>query len=82
MMGKETREKVRDFVLKYVKDEELADDENMFDLGYVNSLFAMQLVMFVEKEFHLTLSRDSIRLTNFQSIDAIIALIASQRQVA
>lgn len=81
-MAEEIREKVRDFVLKYVRDEELADDENMFDLGYVNSLFAMQLVMFVEKEFQLTLGRDSIRLANFQSIDAIVALIEGQRQGA
>ena len=79
-MNKEVLKKVRDFVLDYVKDEELADDENMFELGYVNSLFAMQLVMFVEKEFRLTLGRDAIRLTNFQSIDAIVALVEAELQ--
>lgn len=70
-----SRAKIREFVLAYVKDDELQDDENMFELGYVNSLFAMQLVMFVEKEFSMTISREQIKLSNFQSIDSIVALV-------
>lgn len=54
-MSQDIRASIRDFVLKYVKDDELGDDENMFELGYVNSLFAITLVMFV-KEFQLTIS--------------------------
>jgi len=77
-MTKDVRGIIRDFVLKYVKDDELGDDENMFELGYVNSLFAMQLVMFVEKEFALTISRENLTLTNFQSIDAIVALVEGE----
>lgn len=77
-MTKDVRGTIRDFVLKYVKDDELGDDENMFELGYVNSLFAMQLVMFVEKEFALTISRENLKLANFQSIDAIVALVEGE----
>ena len=72
------RARIREFVLAYVKDDELQDDENMFELGYVNSLFAMQLVMFVEKEFSMTIHREQIKLSNFQSIDSIVALVAGQ----
>lgn len=77
-MSQDIRASIRDFVLKYVKDDELGDDENMFELGYVNSLFAMQLVMFVEKEFQLTISRENLKLSNFQSIDAIVALVEGE----
>ena len=77
-MTKDVRATIRDFVLKYVKDDELEDDENMFELGYVNSLFAMQLVMFVEKEFQMSISRENLKLANFQSIDAIVALVQGE----
>ena len=72
------RAKIRDFVLAYVKDDQLEDDENMFELGYVNSLFAMQLVMFVEKECGFTVPREELKLSNFQSIDAIVSLIETK----
>ncbi len=75
------RELIREFVLGYVKDDSLEDGENMFELGYVNSLFAMQLVMFVEKRFQMTISRDQLRLANFQSIDAIVDLVGRHRSV-
>jgi acyl carrier protein len=71
----DVHDKVRSFVLSFVKDDELEDDENMFELGYVNSLFALQLVMFVEKECGRTIPREDLKLSNFQSIDAIIAMI-------
>jgi len=71
----EIKSKIREFVLKHVRDDNLEDDENMFELGYVNSLFAMQLVMFVEKEFTLQISREDLDFSNFRSIEAITALV-------
>ena len=78
----EIRGKVREFVLKHVRDDELEDSENMFELGYVNSLFAMQLVLFVEKEFGITVSRNDLDFSNFRSIDAITALVARGKDMA
>ncbi len=76
------REKIREFVLSYVRDDSLEDHENMFDLGYVNSLFAMQLVTFVEKSFQMSLGRADLKLANFQSIDAIVELVGRQERRA
>ena len=78
----EIRTKVREFVLKHVRDDDLGDDENMFELGYVNSLFAMQLVLFVEKEFEITVSRDALDFKNFRSIDAISALVCQGKDLS
>ena len=78
IVSTDMRGKVRDFVLHYIKDDDLEDSENMFELGYVNSLFAMQLVMFVEKECGFSIPRDQLKLSNFHSIDAIVALVESQ----
>jgi methoxymalonate biosynthesis acyl carrier protein len=73
------RLKVREFVRKHIRDDNLGDSENMFDLGYVNSLFAMQLVLFVEKEFNITISRKDMDLRNFQSIASITALVCQEK---
>ncbi len=45
--------KIKQFVSRFFRKHELQDDDDIFSLGYVNSLFAMQLVMFLEKEFHI-----------------------------
>ncbi len=55
---------------------QLSGDDNLFELGLVNSLFGMQLVNFVEKEFGLVVEDDDLSIENFQSINAISGLIA------
>ena len=45
------RQKIYSFLTRYIKNRELKDDDNIFDLGLVNSLFTMQLVMYLENEF-------------------------------
>ncbi|GIJ35215.1 acyl carrier protein [Verrucosispora sp. WMMD703] len=57
---------------------EIAHDEDIFALGLVNSLFALELVMFVEKTFGFTVPSDEMRIDSFRSIDAISALVDRQ----
>ncbi len=57
----------------------LADDQNLFQLGFVNSLFAIQLISFVENEFGLELNDDDLDLTHFSTIQSIEALILHKR---
>ncbi|MEK3875936.1 acyl carrier protein [Paenibacillus sp. FSL M7-0420] len=69
------KEKTKAFLSKYFKKRELAEDEDIFSLGFVNSLFAMQLVMFIEKEFLVRLENEDLDLDNFRSIDLIAELV-------
>ncbi len=71
----ETKAKIRQFLSQYFNTAELADDADFFELGYVNSLFAMQLVMFVESEFAFEVENEDLELDNFRTIDAITNLI-------
>lgn len=66
---------VRTFLAKYFQNVELQSDQDIFALGFVNSLFAMQLVMFVEKEFNISIEDEDLDIDNFRTIQAIIALI-------
>ena len=54
-----------------VISREIRDEDDIFDLGVVDSLFAMQLVLFVEKEFSITADRSDLDIRNFCSISAL-----------
>jgi methoxymalonate biosynthesis acyl carrier protein len=72
------RDKIRNFLSKYIGNRQLDDNTEIFRSGYVNSLFAMQLVMFIEKEFDLRFEGNDLGLENFKSIAAIDNLIAAK----
>ncbi len=71
----EIKARVTAFLLRHIRRPELRDDENIFALGFVNSLFAMQLVMFVEQEFGVAVENDDLEIDNFSTVAAIAALV-------
>jgi acyl carrier protein len=72
----ESRMKIRTFLAQYIRNNELRDDLDIFASGFVNSLFAMQIVLFVEGEFGISLGSDDLKLDNFRSVDALTGLVA------
>ncbi|TKI55060.1 acyl carrier protein [Brevibacillus antibioticus] len=74
-----TKAKIRTFLTRFFRKRELRDDEDMFALGFINSLFAMQLVMFLESEFSIELNNDDLDLENLKSINAIAELIEKKQ---
>ena len=75
----EIRLAVTAFLSSHLRSQELASDQDIFALGLVNSLFAMQLVNFVEREFGITVENEDLEITNFNTIDAIANLV--QRKI-
>jgi methoxymalonate biosynthesis acyl carrier protein len=76
------RRQIRTYVQAHVNvDEEvdLKDEDNIFRLGYVSSLFAMRLLAFIEKVGGMVLADDDIALPNFSSVDAMVKLVAKYR---
>jgi methoxymalonate biosynthesis acyl carrier protein len=78
MIQEGARQRVRAFVEPHFGNHQLRNDENFFQLGYVNSLFAVQLVAFVENEFQIKIDMADLEMENFQSIDAISRLVESK----
>lgn len=72
----QTQLKIKEFLSRFFKSHDLQPDEDIFALGFVNSLLAMQLVAFVEKEFGIRVEDEDLDLDNFRSIRAISTLIA------
>jgi methoxymalonate biosynthesis acyl carrier protein len=78
----ETQGKIKTFLSRFFKNHDLKPDEDIFALGFVNSLLAMQLVAFVEKEFGVAVGDEDLDLDNFRTINSIAALVAKKRGVA
>jgi len=75
MAEERTTTAVREFIQRSFHGVEIASGDDIFALGFANSLFAMQLVAFVEKEFAIEIDSDDLDMDNFRSIDAISALV-------
>ena len=78
----DTRLKIKEFLSRFFKSHDLQPGEDIFALGFVNSLLAMQLVAFVEKEFGIAVEDADLDLDNFRSIDAIATLVARKTGAA
>lgn len=73
------KNQIKHFLNQYYAESELNDDENLVASGAFNSLFAMQLVMFLEKEFNIKLDSADIDINNFSTINNIVKMVESKK---
>lgn len=69
------KDTIRDFLLESITEYDLQDGDDIFELGLVNSLFAMQLVLFVEQEFDIVIDGEDLDFSNFRTVNAIHNLV-------
>ena len=74
MTSSKVKDKIRHFISRRLKTN-FDDDLNLFTSGLVDSLFAMELVLFVEKEFKIKVDNADLDLKNFNSVCAIAGFI-------
>lgn len=75
MSSTEVRGQVREFISGRFPQITFDDDQDIFEMGFVNSLFAMELVMFVERAFGVRVPNTELRRENFRSVTAITAVV-------
>ena len=71
----EIQTKIKTFLSKFFGNHNLQPDEDIFALGFVNSMFAMQLVLFVEQEFKIAIENEDLEFENFRTINSLANLI-------
>jgi methoxymalonate biosynthesis acyl carrier protein len=76
----DTRGRIRAFLARYIRERDLRDGEDIFATGSVNSLFAMQLVLFIEKEFGITIGNQDLEIASFRSVDAMAGLVRRKQE--
>jgi methoxymalonate biosynthesis acyl carrier protein len=69
------KETVRNFINNSINIDGLGDDENLFESGIVNSLFAVQLMTFVERNFRIEIGMEDLDVENFKSVNATAMFI-------
>jgi acyl carrier protein len=75
-------DKLRAFLAPVFRGHTLMADEDIFALGFVNSLFALQLVQFLEREFGITIDNEDLDIDNFRTINALAALVTRKQSVS
>lgn len=75
----QTQTRIKEFLSRFFKNHDLQPEEDIFALGFVNSLLAMQLVAFVEKELGIRVEDEDLDLDNFRTIQAISNLVAKKK---
>jgi len=64
------KQTVRGFLLSSINMPNLNDEDNLFEMGIVNSLFAIQLMTFIERTFDLEVETEDLDIDNFKSLNA------------
>lgn len=75
MVEEVIKSEIRKFLDQYFRSDDLQDDDDIFEQGYVNSLFAMQLVIFVEETYQTQIENEDLILENFNTVNALKNLI-------
>jgi acyl carrier protein len=73
---------IKKFLLRSINLTDIADDEDLFESGMVNSLFAVQLTTFIEKSFGIEIGAEDLEIKNFRSLSAATQFVKSKSAAA
>nr|WP_278320081.1 phosphopantetheine-binding protein [Haloimpatiens massiliensis] len=57
----------------------MSNEVEIFNEGIVNSLFAIELMIFIEKEFNIKVNVEDLDLDHFKSINSISEFIEAKK---
>lgn len=70
---------IRRFIQERYPTAEVRDSDDIFSLGYINSLFAMELVVFIERTYGIQIPNEELSIDNFRTIQNMAAVVDRQR---
>ncbi len=73
---------IRKYILDNVSLPDIGDDENIFESGIVNSLFAIEMMTFLEKTFSIKVTMDDLDMENFSSVTATSNFVLRKKSEA
>jgi acyl carrier protein len=71
----ENKVRIRQYFGRFFRTTQLKDTDDIFAAGYANSLFAMQLIAWLEKEFDIAIEDADLQISNFNSVSSVATLI-------
>jgi len=73
-MRNDTKATIKAFLSASLRSD-LREDEDLFRLGFVKSLVILQLILFVERTFGITIENVPRDIDSFRTVNAIAALV-------
>lgn len=70
---------VRAFLEPFIEDTDFENDDDIFEMGLVNSLMAMQLVLFLEKQYGIKFEGPDLDFANFRTLAKMQALVQTKQ---
>lgn len=81
-MFEEVRDALRSFIIEYaeidVDDPDFTDDVHLFDYGFVDSLGATEIILYVEDKFHVEITQEDITLYAMNTVNEIAEVVANK----
>ena len=77
-MGEIERE-IRKFLGKYISVDTLRSEENIRQVGMINSLLYVQLIVFLETNFNIAIPDEELEMRNFATLTAIVSTVERLR---
>ena len=78
-------DEIRGAVLQFLKEKTLATpatDQDLFASGVVSSMFAMEMVVFLEQSYQVTIIGGDLKIDNFRTVDAMTQLVLRLRDAS
>ena len=83
-MEKNVKNTLRDYIIQYASiepdDPDFSDDVDLFDYGFVDSLGATEIVLFLEETFGIEITQADITLYPMNPIDEIAGVVEQKLQ--
>ena len=81
-----TQDKLRKYILETylftTDDSALANSDSFLDRGIIDSTGIMELVMYLEEEFGLTVADEELLPENLDSIDSLVKFVTRKQAAA
>lgn len=69
-------DEIKDYLENTLLVGEINSETPLIDGGYIDSIQILDLALFLEETFGLTLTAEDMQVENFASIDAIVAYVS------
>lgn len=78
-----TAEAIEEALLRFLQERTkatVATDHDLFKSGLVSSMFAMQLVVYLEERYDIAVIGPDLTLDNFRTVQAMTSLVLRLRE--
>ena len=82
-MLEQIKDTLRDYIMEHFDiepdDPDFSDEVHLFDYGYVDSLGATEIILFLESTFSVEITQRDITLFPMNTINEIAEVVATKR---